>query len=182
MDFGDSPGTVDACDVGPLRCLVATIALGRTSVRDDVAKLVVDELQRAGFQVVRSVTVNREKNFIEQLLENVSASNEADAIILIGGAGIGPRDYACEVVDGLAHRRIEGFGEEYRRLLRADDESIVRAVLTRATAGAYNGCVVFALPRQTLGRVRRAVQTLLVPILPEAVRIATGMGHSPSSN
>ena len=173
---------MDGRDVGPVRCLVATIAPGRASMRDDVAKLFVDELRAAGFQVVRSVTVNREKEFIEQLLLNVTVGNEADAIILVGGSGIGPRDHACEVVDRLANRRIEGFGEEYRRLLRGDDESVVRVVLTRATAGAYNGCLVVAMPRQTLGLVRRAVQQLLVPILPEAVRIATGMGHSPESN
>jgi molybdopterin adenylyltransferase len=172
---------VDGRDGGTLRCLVATIALGRTSIREDVTKLVVDELQAVGFQVVRSVTVNREKEFIAQLLENVSADNEADVILLLGGSGIGPRDYACEVVDGLARRRIEGFGEEYRRLLRADDQSVARAVLTRATAGAYNGCVVLALPRQSLALVRRAMQNIVVPILPEAVRIATGMGHSPAS-
>jgi molybdopterin adenylyltransferase len=172
---------VDGRDGGTLRCLVATIALGRTSIRDDVTKLVVDELQAAAFQVVRSVTVNREKEFIAQLLGNVSADNEAEVIILLGGSGIGPRDYVCEVVDGLVNRRLEGFGEEYRCLLRADGQSVARAVLTRATAGAYNGCVVLALPRQSLPLVRRAMQNIVVPILPEAVRIATGMGHSPAS-
>ena len=172
---------MDGRDIGPLRCLVATIAPGRASIKDDVTKLVVDELRTAGFQVVRSVTVNREKQFVAQLVENVAGGNEADAIILLGGAGIGPRDYACEVVDGLAHRRIEGFGEEYRRLLRSDDASVPRAVLTRATAGAYNQCVVIALPRQNVDVLRRAMQTLVVPVLPEAVRIATGAGHTPAS-
>ena len=143
--------------------------------------LVVDELRAAGFEVVRSVMVNREKEFIAQIVESVAAGNEADAIILLGGAGIGPRDYACEVVDDLAHRRIEGFGEEYRRLLRSDDQSVVRAVLTRATAGAYNQCVVVALPRQGIALLRRAMQVLVAPVLREAVRIATGSGHTPSS-
>jgi molybdenum cofactor biosynthesis protein B len=172
---------VDGRDPGALRCLVATIALGRTSIRDDVTKLVVDELQAVGFQVVRSVTVNREREFIAQLLENVSADNDADVIILLGGSGIGPRDYVCEVVDGLASRRLEGFGEEYRRLLRADGQPAARAVLTRATAGEFNGCVVLALPRQSLPVVRRAMRDLVLPILPEAVRIVAGRGHSPAS-
>jgi molybdenum cofactor biosynthesis protein B len=163
---------------GSVRCLVATIALGRTSVRDDHAEIVTHELRSGGFDVVRSVTVNRERQFLEQLLGSVSADNEADVLVLIGGSGIGPRDYACEVVDAVADRRIEGFGEEYRRLLLADDDSIARAVLTRATAGVYGGCVVVALPRQTAAVMRRAVQRLVIPILPEAVRIAAGAGHS----
>ena len=168
-------------DVGPLRCLVGTIALGRASVRDDVTQVAIDEVQATGFQVVRSVTVNREKEFIVQLLSNVATGNEADAIILIGGAGIGPRDYACEAVDELADRRIEGFGEEYRRVLREGDGSLVTAVLTRASAGVYGQCVVMALPRQAASVLRRAMQKVVLPMLPAAVQIATGMGRQQAS-
>ena len=168
-------------DLSPLRCLVGTIALGRASIREDVTQVAVDEVQAAGFEVVRSVTVNREKDFIVQLLSNVATGNEADATILIGGAGIGPRDYACEAVDELADRRIEGFGEEYRRVLREGDGSLVTSVLTRASAGVYGQCVVIALPRQPASVLRRAMQELVLPMLPQAVRIATGMGHQQAS-
>lgn len=168
-------------DLSPLRCLVGTIALGRASIREDVTQVAVDEVQAAGFEVVRSVTVNREKDFIVQLLSNVATGNEADATILIGGAGIGPRDYACEAVDELADRRIEGFGEEYRRVLREGDGSLVTSVLTRASAGLYGQCVVIALPRQPASVLRRAMQELVLPILPQAVRVATGMGHQQAS-
>jgi molybdopterin adenylyltransferase len=164
-------------DLAPLRCLVGTIAPGRASIREDVTQVAIDEARAAGFEVVRSVTVNREKEFIVQLLSNVATGNEADAIILIGGAGIGPRDYACQAVDELADHRIEGFGEEYRRVLREGDGSLVTAVLTCASAGVYGQCVVFALPRQPASVLRRAMQKLVLPILPQAVRIATGMGH-----
>jgi molybdenum cofactor biosynthesis protein B len=146
-----------------------------------VTQVAVDEVQAAGFEVVRSVTVNREKDFIVQLLSNVATGNEADATILIGGAGIGPRDYACEAVDELADRRIEGFGEEYRRVLREGDGSPVTSVLTRASAGLYGQCVVIALPRQPASVLRRAMQELVLPILPQAVRVATGMGHQQAS-
>ena len=161
-----------------VRCLVATIAPGRASVRDDVTHVVVEELKSAQIDIVRSVVVNREKQFIEQLVRNVSTGNEADVIVLIGGAGIGPRDYACEAVEALAERRIEGFGEEYRRLLREDPDSVVSAVLSRATAGVCDGAIVLALPRQTPEIMRRVVQRLLVPVLPQAVRIAGGGGHT----
>jgi len=161
-----------------VRCLVATIAPGRASVRDDVTDVVLEELKSAQFDVVRSVVVNRERQFIEQLVRNVSTGNEADVIVLIGGAGIGPRDYACEAIDALAERRIEGFGEEYRRLLREDPDSLVSAVLSRATAGVCDGSIVVALPRQTPEVMRRAMQKVLLPILPQAVRIAGGGGHA----
>jgi len=161
-----------------VRCLVATVSPGRASVGDDIGAIVVDELRAAHLEIVRSVMVNREKEYIIQLVRNVATANEADAIVLVGGAGLGPRDYACEAVDEMADRHIEGFGEEYRRLLRDDDDgSVATAVLTRAAAATYNGCVVVALPRQTVPMMRRAVQKLLVPILPRAARIAAGGGH-----
>jgi molybdenum cofactor biosynthesis protein B len=162
------------------RVVVGTIALGRGSLREDVPNMVVEELQAAKFTFVRNVTVNREKHFIQQLVSNVANGNEADAIILIGGVGLGPRDFTCEAVDELAERRIEGFGEAYRRLLRDDLGAGVSALLGRATAGVYNKCVVVALPRQPHA-VRRAVQELVIPTLAEAVRIAAGPSSMPSS-
>jgi molybdopterin adenylyltransferase len=165
---------VIGADDRPLRCLVATIALGRASVKDDVTQVVTDELRAAQFIVERSVTVNREKEFIRQLVSSVVDSNEADAILLIGGVGVGPRDFTCEAVDQLVERRLEGFGEAYRRLLFEAGESYPRVVTARATAGVYNSSVVVALPRQAAPVLRRAMQKLVVPTLPEAVRIATG--------
>jgi molybdopterin adenylyltransferase len=164
---------------GPvLRCLIATVALGRASVRDDLAQVVAEELRPAGFVVTRSLTVHREKHFIEQLVSSVATGNEADVVILIGGVGLGPRDYTCEAVDGLADRRVEGFGEAYRRLL-LDGGDVVGAVLTRAAAGVCNQCVILALPRQNAATVRRAMKSLVVPLLPDAVRIAAGAGRPP---
>jgi molybdopterin adenylyltransferase len=160
------------------RCLVATVALGRASVQDDVTHVVVEELRAATFVMSRSLTVHREKQFIEQLVSNVATSNEADAIILIGGAGIGPRDYTCEAVDDRADRRVEGFGEAYRRLLLEEGDTI-GAVLTRATAGVCNQCVVLAIPRQAAATMRRAMKSLVIPFLPEAVRIASGVSRHP---
>src|ERR1700722_14557333 len=154
--------------------------MGRAGVKDDVTKVVSDELRAAAFFVERSVTVNREKEFVRQLVSSVVDSNEADAIVLIGGAGVGPRDFTCEAVDEMVNRRLEGFGEAYRRLLFAEGESYASVVTARATAGVYNGSVVVALPRQTAPVVLRAMQVLVGPTIREAVRIAAGP-HPPTS-
>jgi molybdenum cofactor biosynthesis protein B len=161
------------------RIVVATVALGRGSVKDDVAQIVVDELDAAKFQFVRGVTVNREKQFIQQLVSHIANANEADAVILIGGAGIGPRDESCEAVDEIAERRIEGFGEAFRKLLRDELGMGANALLSRATACVCNRCVVFALPRQPEA-LRRAMRSLIAPTLSQAVRIATGAGRTNS--
>lgn len=160
-----------------VRCLIATVARGRNSVSDEVDKLVADELRAAGIVVVRSVTVHREKEHIKQLVSNVAVANDADAIILIGGVGIGPRDYTCEAVDELAHRRIEGFGEAYRRLLRDELDMGVSSVIERAMAAVCDMCIVIAFPRRP-DPLRRATRALVVPLLAEASRVASGEPRS----
>jgi len=157
-----------------MRCLVATVAAGRASVQEDVTQVVVGALRTGGFFVERTVTVQREREFIQQLVSNIANGNEADAILLIGGVGVGPRDYTCEAVDDLADRRMEGFGEAYRRLLFDGADNIASVATVRATAAVYSGCVVVALPRQSVAIMRRAMETLVVPMLPEAMRIAVG--------
>jgi molybdenum cofactor biosynthesis protein B len=152
--------------------VVATVAAGRASVRDDVTQVVVEALRAAAFVVERTVTVNREKKFIHDLVLSIGGSNEVDAIIIIGGVGVGPRDVTCEALDELADRRMDGFGEAYRRLLVDTGESVANVVTGRAMAAVYNGCVVVALPRQTSAIVRRTMQALVIPMLPKAVRIA----------
>jgi molybdenum cofactor biosynthesis protein B len=156
----------------PLRCVVATVVAGRASVREDVTEVVVDALRAADFLVERTVTVNREKKFIHELVFSAGCSKEADVIVMIGGVGVGPNDVTCEALDEIADRRMDGFGEAYRRLLVDTGESVANVVTGRAMAVVHNGCVVVALPRQTKAIVRHTMQALVVPMLPKAVRIA----------
>ena len=75
--------------VGAPRVVVATV--GRGSTKEDCAQIVIDGLETAQFTFIRSVTVTREKQFIQQLVLNVANGNDADAIVLIGGVGLGPQ-------------------------------------------------------------------------------------------
>jgi molybdenum cofactor biosynthesis protein B len=140
---------------------------------EEQSKTVADEVHAANMTLVRSVVVNREAQFIQQLISNVSNDNQADAIVLVGGTGFGPRDATCEAIDAFVERRIEGFGEAFRRMLRDEMELAARAWLFRATAGVYNQCLVFAMTGRTAD-IRRAMQSLIVPTLSDAVELATG--------
>jgi molybdenum cofactor biosynthesis protein B len=163
-----------SADLGPIpRIVVATVALGRTRLTESAANIVADAVVAANFIFVRSVTVNRDAQFIKLLVSNVSNDNQADAIILIGGTGFGPRDFTCEALDEFVERRIEGFGEAYRSLLRNELGMGASALLARASAGVYNKCVVFALPRMP-AELAHAMRALVIPILREAVQHASG--------
>jgi molybdenum cofactor biosynthesis protein B len=177
MDFGDGVpnigGAMSAETGGVPRVLVATVAMGRSHLTEDAVHIVTSALSAAKVTVVRTVTVNREAQFIQLLISNVSNDNQADAIILIGGTGFGPRDFTSEAVDACVERRIEGFGEAYRRLLAEDLRMGTSALLARATAGVFNQCVVFAVPRKP-AELARAVERLIIPSLREAVHQASG--------
>jgi molybdopterin adenylyltransferase len=155
------------------RVIVATVTVGRGSVQEDLPGIATEELKSAGLIQMRGVTVNREKEFIQQLILSIGSRNEADALILIGGVGIGPRDYTCEAVDGMVDQRIEGFGEACRELMRTERNAGAGALLLRATAGVYSKCLVFALPRQP-EPVRLALRKLIIPTLANALRIVVG--------
>src|SRR5580693_5533564 len=101
------------------RVLVATVTTYKSRTLEDLAKAVTDDV-RAAFSLIRSVMVKGDPEYIRQLVSSVATANEADAMIVVGGAGFGPFDSTCEAIDGLVERRIEGFGQEYRRLLREE--------------------------------------------------------------
>jgi molybdenum cofactor biosynthesis protein B len=155
------------------RVLVGAVMAARSRTLEELAKCVTDEVGAAKFHLVRSIVVKGEAEYIQQLVSNVSNDNEADAIILVGGTGFGPRDSTCEAVQSFAERRIEGFGEAFRQMLRETQEFGVHALLSRATAGVYNQCLVFAMTGRVVD-VQRAMQTLIAPTLSDAVELATG--------
>lgn len=169
------------------RVLVGAVSMSKSRTLEEIAKVVSEDVKDAGYTFVRLVTVHGEEAVIQQLVSHVSNDNEADAIILVGGTGFGPRDHACEALDSYVERKIEGFAEAYRHLLRGDVASQAyrsdagpggaplgtHSWLARATAGVYNQCLVFALTGR-MQDVRGAVQHLICPTLREAVQIATG--------
>jgi molybdenum cofactor biosynthesis protein B len=156
----------------PVRVLVAVVSHGRSKTLEELARSVSDILRTENFHIVRNVVAQGEPQYIEQLVSNVSNDNEADAIVMVGGTGFGPRDNTCEAINAFVERRIEGFGEAYRKLLLGP-----RAMLSRATAGVYNRCLVFALTGRP-SDVMRAVRDIIVPALPDAVELATGRART----
>jgi molybdenum cofactor biosynthesis protein B len=152
---------------------VGAVMQQKSRTIEELARVAVEEVRGAGFTVVRSVVVHPDAQIIKQLVENISNDNEADVILLFGGAGFGPKDYACDAVNEFVERRIEGFGQAYRRLLVDEMDFGPHSWMVRATAGVYNQCLVFVMagrPRD----VQRAMQTLILPTLSDAVALATG--------
>jgi molybdenum cofactor biosynthesis protein B len=77
-------------------------------------------------------------------------------------------------LDSLLTKRLDGFGEAFRRL--SFDEIGARAILSNASAGLVGTVPVFALPGSPKA-LPLAVRNLLQPVLAHAVKVARGGGH-----
>ena len=91
--------------------------------------------------------------------------------VLTGGTGITPRDHTYEALEAIFEKRIEGFGEAFRRI--AFDVLGPRAMFFRATAGTFNQCPIFSLPGNAQA-VTIGVRQLIGPTLVHAVEMAMG--------
>ncbi|HWJ56166.1 MAG TPA: molybdopterin-binding protein, partial [Vicinamibacterales bacterium] len=93
-------------------------------------------------------------------------AGDADAVIVTGGTGIGPRDRTPDAVGALFDQRLPGFGELFRMLSFQDIGAA--AMLSRADAGVVGRALVFLLPGSPAA-VELAVRRLIAPELTHAI-------------
>jgi molybdenum cofactor biosynthesis protein B len=154
-----------------VRISTVTVSDTRTRETDDSGRVCGELLKEAGHHVVRHLIIKDDPSYIKELVRDLSDANACDAIIVNGGTGITKRDNTHEALEAIFEKRIDGFGEAFRRL--SWDDFGPRAILTRATAGVFNACVVFSLPGSP-NAVRLGVSKLIVPVLTHAVDLAQG--------
>jgi molybdenum cofactor biosynthesis protein B len=151
------------------RVITVTVSDTRTAADDLSGRALAEEL--AAFTLVRHVIVPDEPEQILAIIREVLEKDEADAVVLSGGTGIGPRDRTFEAIEALFDKRLDGFGETFRRL--SWDQIGPRALLSRATAGTIGTRLVFSLPGSEKA-VRLGARELIAPVLTHAVDLLHG--------
>lgn len=149
-----------------------TVSDSRTRETDAGGQLLRGLLEEGGFGLGLHQVVRDDPQEIQQALRRVGG---ADAIVVTGGTGIGPRDVTVEAVEPLLTRKLDGFGEAFRRL--SWEQVGARSVLSRALAGTMGGKLVFVLPGSPKA-VSLGVKELIVPLLGHALEMLSGGGHS----
>ncbi len=150
------------------RVVTLTVSDTRTEADDEGGRTLRELLSGAGASVLRHAIVTDDPDRIRAAILEAIERDGADAVVLTGGTGVAPRDQSYEAVDALLEKRLDGFGEAFRRL--SWDEVGPRAILSRAVAGTRGRAVIVALPG-SVKAVRLAVTRVLGPVLPHAVAL-----------
>ncbi|WP_394848036.1 molybdenum cofactor biosynthesis protein MoaB [Pendulispora brunnea] len=159
-----------ASDTRKLSIATVTVSDTRTKDTDESGTILAERLLAAGFSVVEHHIVPDDPDQVSALVRRLAAS-DIEAVVLTGGTGIAPRDNTYEVLDGMFDKRLDGFGEAFRRL--SWDTIGPRAILSRATAGIIGKVVVFSLPGSP-NAVRLAVDSIIAKTLEHAVALVSG--------
>jgi molybdopterin adenylyltransferase len=129
--------------------------------------LIIDKLKKDN-QLVFYTVIPDSAELLISTLEDVIEDGTAEVIITTGGTGIGIRDITIETILPLLEKEITGFGEIFR--YESYKEIGTGAILSRATAGIYNGTLIISMPGSP-----NAVETGLKIILPELKHLVKHM-------
>ncbi len=151
------------------RVITITVSDTRTAADDTSGRALAEEL--AAFTLIRQELVPDDAERIAALVRRIASGDEADAVVLTGGTGIAPRDRTLEALEALFDKRLDGFGEAFRRL--SWDQIGPRAILSRATAGTVGTCLVVSLPGSEKA-ARLGARELVAPVLAHAVDLLHG--------
>ena len=149
-----------------ISCGIITCSDTRTPETDKSGQLIRELLTKEGHRIDAYHVVKDEPTDVKKLVQQLGKDEALGAIIINGGTGISQRDSTFEAIDELLEKRLVGFGEIFRYLSYKDIGS--SAILSRATAGLYQGKVIFSIPGSS-GAVRLAMEALILPELPHIV-------------
>ena len=155
---------------GPVTVAIVTVSDTRTAETDVNGKYLREAIESAGHVVHSTRIVRDEPCEVEAALDEL-ANGAAQVILFNGGTGISRRDRTYDALSRKLEKTLSGFGEIFRMLSYEQVGSA--AIMSRATAGVYNGRIVVSTPGSPKA-VQLAWEKLIAPELEhlawEAVR------------
>lgn len=149
-------------EINSVNCAIITVSDTRNQDTDISGKISQEMLIKANHKIVYYEIIKDEPHQIKSLLLNLASNEELNCIIFSGGTGISSRDNTYDVISQILEKTLSGFGEIFRYLSYQEIGS--RAIASRATAGLYNGKIVFSLPGSQ-NAVKLALEKLIIPEL-----------------
>lgn len=125
-------------------CALLVTSDTRRPETDETGRTAIRLLEEAGHWVAAYMIVGNDAAQIREAVEGLLDDAKIQVVITSGGTGIGPKDKTVDAVAALMEKRMEGFGELFRRL--SYEEVGHAALISRATAGVARGKLIFCLP------------------------------------
>jgi molybdenum cofactor biosynthesis protein B len=143
-------------------CSIITVNSLATPETDRGGKEIKNSLEGAAHSVLLYRIVKDTEEEIEKAVKEIALYEKIQVIILTGGTGLSRRDVTFETIEALLEKKISGFGELFRSMSYQEIGPV--AMMSRATAGIYQGKLVFSLPGSA-SAVRLAMEKLILPEL-----------------
>jgi molybdenum cofactor biosynthesis protein B len=165
-------GRKEHLEQSKMRVTIAIVVISdsRTLNTDESGKVAADILRKKGHSVAEQLIVGNDRDAIAGALSGLTRRADIDAILTIGGTGIGKRDITVDALSPLMEKRLEGFGEMFRMM--SYKEIRTGALMSRATAGVMGGKVVMCLPGSPEA-IRLAIKRIIIPEIGHMVHEAT---------
>ncbi|SDH63230.1 molybdenum cofactor biosynthesis protein B [Pseudomonas panipatensis] len=161
-------------DFHALRIAVLTVSDSRSLDTDDSGRSLAEALQAAGHVLAERALVTDDIHQIRARVCAWIADARTQVVLVTGGTGFTARDNTPQAVLPLLDRRVDGFGELFRELSRA--EIGTSALQSRALAGISNGTLVCCLPGSP-GACRTAWREILLGQLDSRTRPCNFVAH-----
>jgi molybdenum cofactor biosynthesis protein B len=147
---------------GPVSIALVTVSDSRTPDTDENARYLRGVIEAGGHRVASYDLIRDEPDQVVATLDRIAEQGEARIVLFNGGTGISRRDNTFDALSGRLEKVLPGFGEIFRML--SYEQVGAAAILSRATAGVYRGCVVLSTPGSPAA-VRLAWEKLIEPEL-----------------
>jgi molybdenum cofactor biosynthesis protein B len=149
-----------AAQRGPVSAALVTVSDSRTPETDVNARYLREVVEAGGHRVASYDLIRDEPDQVVATLDRIAERGEAQIVLFNGGTGISRRDNTFDALSGRLEKVLPGFGEIFRML--SYEQVGAAAILSRATAGVYRGCVVLSTPGSPAA-VRLAWEKLIEP-------------------
>jgi molybdenum cofactor biosynthesis protein B len=140
---------------------VVTVGDDVTVETDRAGTAAMDMIDANDYDVAIREVIAGEYDNVQQTLGGLVVRDDVDAIVTLGGDGVGPADVTVDAARTLFDKELPAFGELFRA--RAGESIGTRVLHTRTCAGIMDGVPVFCLP----GSAEAAQLGLEEIVLPE---------------
>lgn len=136
---------------------------------DKSGPLLCEMLERAGYEVIRTLILPDEYEEIKECLCTLCDKDRADIVFTTGGTGLSPRDCTPEATLAVAEKNVPGIAEAMRL---ASLKVTPRAMLSRGVSVIRGQTLIINLPGSPKA-VKENLEAVL-PSLEHGLEILTG--------